>query len=225
MKKFIFLQRCIPWRVSRLWNRMKVGEWWLCFQMSIVARFVLKDVSLEHVYTGGFNGDNQFDYAHTPPDRWHPNYMLKESPHVKFLQQFKDSTEIDNEAFKKSAYFRYALKDIRIYGDFFDNADEDKIVERANEFLKFYRAVKNNTCGKNFMFFPGDAHPKDCFIKVSKIKDSEYYLIREGHHRLAIYYVLRRAFIKARVIGKAKISLKEILSKQAVQNEVKKSDE
>ena len=219
--KFIFEQKCIPWRVTEFFKNLKNEEQRLRLQMTIIGKFVLRDIPLEHIYTGGFNGDRQFDFEHTPVERWHPSYLLKDSPHVKFLQQFKDAMEIDPEVFKTTEYFRYGCKDIRIYGDFFDILNEDGVIERAKQFLRLYRAVRDNACGKDYVFIPGDSHPKDCFMKASRIPGSGNYLIRSGHHRFAIYYVLGRTTVKARILGKAKISYKEILLKWEIHNRAK----
>ncbi|TAN61935.1 hypothetical protein EPN16_02575, partial [bacterium] len=220
---FIFKQKCIPWRVIESWKRaieswrriiefwkyrIKSGwvqERWNRFQVKAMSKFILRDILLENLFTGGFNGDKQFDYAHTPPERWHPNYLLKESPHVKFLQHFKNTKEVNQEEFKNTEYFCFGAKDIRIYGDFFEISDEERLIERANTFLSLYRAVRDKTNGKNFIFFPGDCYPKNCFMKVSKIPKSKYYLIREGHHRFASYYVLGYKTVKVRIIGLSKI--------------------
>ncbi|MEQ1759708.1 MAG: hypothetical protein ABL986_15425 [Vicinamibacterales bacterium] len=175
-----------------------------------VAKFVLSDIPLAHVYTGGYNGDRQFDFANTPPDAWHPNYSLKDSPHVAFLRRFKDEPTVDPEAFKTTEYFRFGCKDIRIYGHFFGISDHDRLVRRASDFLELYRAVKSGSFGRDFVFFPGDGYLRDSFLKVATILPLNNYLIRGGHHRFAIYCVLGRTTVKARVIGNAKISQEDI---------------
>lgn len=201
LRKFILTQKCVPYRVLKFWRE------------NIIVNIRLRDIPLDKVFTGG-SGGAQFEF-----DR----VLLKESCHVKFLRQFKDADKIDPQEFKKTEYFRHALIDINNSRPYFSTSNEDTIILQAEYFLRLYRSIRDNGYTKNHVFRCDTAkgHSDNYYPRVARILNSKHYLIIDGHHRFSVYYVLGESSIKAEVIGRANISLDEILQKSNVAKNIK----
>jgi len=132
--------------------------------------------------------------------------LLKDSLYVEFLTNFKgrDSAEITDEEIRKTEYCRDALQCLSTIGHFRENKTESEIIAQCRYFLELYQAIKRNTYFTDQDKFVGVGinHSVEPHAKVIKISDPEYYLIYDGHHRLACQYVAGQRYVKARIIGK-----------------------
>ena len=170
---------------------------WVRVVQAAQRRFSLRTMTLDHVLTGGFT-----EWRH---------YALKDSPHVKFLEQFKDAPEIDPDRFKSTQYFHHGCEDIRNFGSFFGLTEPDRIIEQATYFLSLYRAMKDGTpLAAPPPNSDNEFHSSETYPLVAQVAGSDYYVIKDGHHRIAASYVLRWRTVKARVVGTAKITLEEV---------------
>lgn len=164
-----------------------------------VFRLTARRIPLDKLLTGGFT------------ERKH--CLLDHSPHVKFLREFRSAATIDLERFTKTDYYKHGCEDIAVFGSFFGITQPERVIERAQVFLDLYRAIKNGTPARHAS---NDPSVPEEFLSVAKIAGSDYYVIKHGHHRFAVHYVLGRRSVRAKVLGNAKVTWQELLHRGVV---------
>lgn len=173
-------------RCTRAWHRL-------------VFVLTARRIPLDKLLTGGFT------------ERKH--YLLDRSPHVQFLREFRNATTIDPVRFKSTEYYNHGCEDIAVFGSFFGITQPERVIERAQVFLELYRALKN---GMPASRATNDQSVPEEFLSVARIADTDHYVIKHGHHRFAAYYVLGRRSVRAKVLGKAKVTWEELRARGVV---------
>jgi len=161
-------------------------------------RLQTRNIPLDRLLTGGF------------AEREHR--LLRDSPHVAFLREFGEADDVDPERFRQSPYYEHALGDIARSGSFFGIDDPDRIIEQARYFHALHRAIRDGIPPPppTESHRPGDLHSADPLPRVARVRGRRYFVIKDGHHRCAIHYVLGRRTIRARVIGRALLSAHDL---------------
>lgn len=198
LKKFIFQQKCVPWFILKRW----------CTRIDLEKVIVVVPCD-QNGEKGGV------EYTTIYRGHRYTNMFLKDSPFVKFLQEFGNVERIDEPSFKKSDYFKMAANEIKIYGHYFGIRDKNRLISQAYYFLNLFHAVKNKTFYRDFDKFNtiGLRHSKEKHSEVIRIASFSYYLINDGNHRLAAFYVLGQRFAKARIVDKKEMTLKDLAHK------------
>ncbi|HXG00012.1 MAG TPA: glycosyltransferase [Bacteroidota bacterium] len=168
----------------------------------------LRSVPVDRLLTGGYA-----ELKHC---------LLENSPHVRFLREFRDAERIDPTRFQQSDYYRHACGDIATFGSFFGITDPARIIDQAYYFLDMYRTLRNGSdlsLEERYLDRNG-FHSRDGHLKVARVRGTEYFVIKDGHHRFAAYYVLGKRTVKVRIAGKAKITWSELQQRGLVSPEV-----
>ena len=150
------------------------------------------DVGISKLLSGGSNGIRAAKYAEITNDFLLPSRLAIESPHKKLLDQY----DVDGDSifkkniFEQTDYYKHCAKCIDLTGsDFYD--EKEKIVDLARSFINQYKG----------MYLEKPIHPGQSTIGapvwVRPIKNSTYYEIIDGHHRVALAYKKGMKRIKA----------------------------
>ncbi len=208
--RFIFKQRCIPWFIILKWRVVVMkgrtvaaaSKPWVDF--ICVQRFV-KIIDLEKTYESCFDADDAFEDKDIIESRTnkYPSILIKNAFYVQFLEEFKDKTNVTDNEIKKSRYYKEALKDIQTSGAFQGKKDEISLMQYCRSFLDLYKVLKKEANIPNYLKFINAAidHYKYGYPRVFKILNSDYHMIRDGHHRLSCKYILGEKFVKVRITG------------------------
>lgn len=132
---------------------------------------------------------------------------LKNSWYVEFLKRFKDKIYLDDAEIKNTDYYRNALKCIEITGHYFECKNERDLLNHAKNYIKQYRSIK---IGEELKQIEDTGYSKIKLPIVFKVYNSDKYEIFDGHHRLAINYLLNKKS-KAIIIGKKKTYLQKLI--------------
>ena len=166
-------------------------------------------IDLEKTYESCFFDDDTVEDIIESKKYKHSPNLFKNSIHVKFLEQFKDAEHISDEELCKSLYYKDAILSLKIYGHFRGNVTEQEVLEQTRYFLELYKAVNKGTYNKNYKEFIniGNNHSKEEYATAVKILNSNYFMVCDGHHRLACYYVSGKKFVKVKIMGIKKNNL------------------
>lgn len=200
------LKGALAWRAAKTGARLS-RTLPARFLSSVWEFLTLRSVPVERLLTGGYT-----EMKHC---------LLENSPHVRFLREFRDAERIDPIRFQQSDYYRHACADIATFGSFFGITDPARIIDQAYYFLDMYRTLRNGyglSLKEQYLDRSG-FHSRDGRLKVARVQGTEYFVIKDGHHRFAAYYVLGRRMVKARVLGKANISWAELQRRGVVSAE------
>lgn len=151
-------------------------------------RPVKRVVPLDKLLCGGEHGLSGALYARHTGDFMRPSTPFYESPHVRFLEEYKrigDEIFLP-EVFRETAYFANAVQCMNVIGQYFDCTREEQVVEIAKGFVN--RFLGKETANGSAARAPEFSSP-DSMVKVRPVECSEYYEVTDGNHRLAIAYV------------------------------------
>ena len=137
---------------------------------------------------GGDNGVTAATYSRMIGDPRFASRTISEWPHVKLLQQYDAIGEQlwEQDAFTKTAYYQNGALNIEIFGNYFDAVSPDQIQWGARRFAYSYH---DRDAREYFPDIPDyQINPYE-YITVRPVKDSAYFQVCEGHHRLAKAYM------------------------------------
>lgn len=145
---------------------------------------------------------------------------LVDSPYVSFLKEVQRDEKLlnDDKFLINSSYFKLGLRCIKVKGHFLGAKNEDELKQWMKNYYLIY---KNRINGKraNLSLKIEDGHSKDGDkIKLREIKDSDSYEIIDGHHRIAINYLMGKKYIEAIIIEKGHSALQDKLLKINIVN-------
>jgi len=150
---------------------------------------------------GGENGIRAYKYAEITNDFLRPSTPISDGPHIELLKLYND---IGNKIFEKhifmeTPYYKNALTSISLCGSQF-YSDPSNIVEVAKRFIRQYN-------GEDLSKLPPQlgqsAH--DMPILVRSIKDSSYYEVVDGNHRIARAYMHGEKHVKVCIIDQEEV--------------------
>lgn len=193
---FIFKQKCLPYFL--------VKKWRVLVNFVRELRFI-QIIDLDKTYVnyvdGGYNLENIFELKESQLK----SYLFKNSIYVNFLEQFKDKSNVIDNEIKKSEYYQSSFLTMQTHGICRQNTNEIELLAQCQYFLNLYRAIKYGTYFQDYKkFIVCETHSSYLYPLVFKIKKSNYYMIQDGHHRLACLYVLGNRFVKAKIAGAIK---------------------
>lgn len=110
-----------------------------------------------------------------------PSTPVADSPHAQFLRTYREIGDavFELDRFVATAYCKYALRCIELYGRFFSHTDLQGVLQRARRFVALYNGAAYSL---------EDRHQSlpNAPVEVSRIKYSDCYEVIDGHHRLAV---------------------------------------
>jgi protoporphyrinogen oxidase len=181
------LDRPLPQRL-----KWKLYHW--AFTLSTVgwlrrAQFRLRDaasrkrraeVSLDQLLVGGWNGMSASQFAEATGLLLDPSTQLRDSAQVDLLRRYDALGERIYEAdeLRETPYFARISAAAKISGHHRGARNDEELLELAREFVDRYRDLP-------IPYRPGRS-TASVLPRVRRIKDSDCYEIRDGHHRLAI---------------------------------------
>jgi hypothetical protein len=110
-----------------------------------------------------------------------PSTPVADSPHAQFLRTYREIGDaiFELDRFVETAYCKYALRCIELYGRFFSHTDLQGVLQRARRFVAFYN-------GDSYSLEDRHQSLPNAPVEVSRIKYSDCYEVIDGHHRLAV---------------------------------------
>jgi hypothetical protein len=110
-----------------------------------------------------------------------PSTPVADSPHAEFLRSYREIGDaiFELDRFVATAYCKYALRCIELYGRFFSHTDLQGVLQRAKRFVALYN-------GDSYSLEDRHQSLPNAPVEVSRIKYSDCYEVIDGHHRLAI---------------------------------------
>jgi hypothetical protein len=110
-----------------------------------------------------------------------PSTPVADSPHAQFLRTYREIGDavFELDRFAATAYCKYALRCIELYGRFFSHTDLQGVLQRAKCFVALYN-------GASYSLEDRHQSLPNAPVEVSRIKYSDCYEVIDGHHRLAV---------------------------------------
>jgi SAM-dependent methyltransferase len=196
-------------------SRLKVGRYKI---NKYIARLLyickkIKEIELEKAFIGGEDIFSIKEWIDITGDFKRGSCLLKDSFYVDFLNKFKIKKveEISNEEIKNTRYYENAIYCIRVTGHYFQARDETGVLAQAKNFLRLRNEIIANR--KSLELECANGHSELNVPIVYKIFDSEYFGIFDGHHRLAISFVLGKKTEKVIILPPRKTYLQELVFK------------
>ena len=142
------------------------------------------EVPIDKLLRGGENGIRSAKYAEITADFLRPSSLAIDSSHVKLLQLYD---EIGDEIFKphvfeQTDYYQNAHKCMNVAGQYFYD-EPVKIILVAERFIEQYKGMSVD----HLQNHPGQSAGGP--VLVRPVKNSSYYEVIDGHHRIALAYM------------------------------------
>lgn len=141
--------------------------------------------------------------------------LLGDSPYVEFLREVDRDRSIlqDSGRMKKTAYYAMARVCMQYTGNFMGKKGESAIIDWMREYYAFYSSLQTGTSYRSDVFLDDGHSGAEEPVQVSKVRDSEYYEIIDGHHRCAIAFMCGKTTIAAEIAGTAYSYLQGLIIK------------
>ena len=154
------------------------------------------EVPIENLLRGGENGIRAYKYAEITNDFLRPSTPVSDGPHVELLRLYNDIGDkiIEKEIFIETPYYKNALTSMSLCGSQF-YSNPSYIVKVAKRFIRQYNGEDLSKLPRQ----PGQSAP-DIPIIVRSIKDSSYYEVIDGNHRIALAYMQGKKHVKVTLI-------------------------
>jgi 2-polyprenyl-3-methyl-5-hydroxy-6-metoxy-1,4-benzoquinol methylase len=153
-------------------------------------------VPIENLLRGGENGIRAYKYAEITNDFLRPSTPISDGPHVELLRLYNDIGDkiIEKEIFIETPYYKNALTSMSLCGSQF-YSNPSYIVKVAKRFIRQYNGEDLSKLPRQ----PGQSAP-DIPIIVRSIKESSYYEVIDGNHRIARAYMQGKKHVKVTLI-------------------------
>jgi 2-polyprenyl-3-methyl-5-hydroxy-6-metoxy-1,4-benzoquinol methylase len=174
------------------------GEW----EYYDVGGYVVKSIDLGKTLLGGDGGYDASSWAELTGDMRRASTLLRDSPHVKLLEQYRVLGEelFDGRNFERTAYFQNAAQCVRYCGDYFGHRTREGLVAQARSFVNLYERMANAD-PTEVRFLPEDKHSDPGSLPaVRETLTANTFQVVGGNHRLASAWVCGRREIEAAVL-------------------------
>jgi hypothetical protein len=150
-------------------------------------------VPLDRLLVGAQGGWTARTFSERTGDLLWPSTPLTEGPHVALLRQAADGEPTDEELLN-SSYGRLGRQCIELGGDYFGATDDAGVISSARAFISRSRGERAD--GEQRPRQSGSLDP----VLVAPVRNSSYYQVLDGHHRLAL--AVHRGETTARAVAK-----------------------
>jgi O-antigen/teichoic acid export membrane protein len=166
---------------QHLWNIRKSYS-------GIALKMKLVPIKVDACLRGGDNGVPAATFARMRGDIRYASRPISEWPHVTLLREYDRIGERlwHPEIFQNTDYYRNAALNIELCGKYFDAIVPEQIHWGARRFAYAYHGLDERDFLRGIPRYIRDPYE---YIAVRRVKDSAYYQVCEGHHRLAIAYM------------------------------------
>ena len=172
-----------------------------------------REISIKNVLVGQQSGFPLEIWLKITGENSRLSKLIIDFPYVSFLKKIEeDETRLNDLGFMiKTDYFKMGNLCIRFAGHFMGAKDNSSLLKWMQEYYSFYKRIKNGE-ERYIKFLSKKGHSK---IKeypiLSKIKNSNFYEVIDGHHRIAIMYLRGEKYINAIILGKKYSALQKML--------------
>lgn len=161
----------------------------------------VREIDLRRTLIGGEGKYDAGRWADITGDMQRASTLLKDSPHVKFLEQYCVLGEklFLWKNFAQTSYYQNAVKCVQFWGDYFGHRSREGILAHARSFAAIYERMKNGDgLEVRFPFEQDGSHPQSLPLVRETLTPNTFQIVA-GHHRLAIAWVLGQQKTKAGV--------------------------
>jgi hypothetical protein len=194
------LKRSVPVGVKRPYWRLKSY-----IDRHYVNRPVIREIDLKRTLVGGEAVYDPVSWAERTGDWERVSTPLPNSKYVQFLAQYRTLGEkvLDQKNFEQTGYFKNALRCVEVWGDYFGQRTHDGIRAQARSFITLYERIKKGD-GSVVNFPSAKDHALPGWPpRVRETLTTNTFQIVDGHHRLAIAWILGDRKAKATVLRPA----------------------
>jgi hypothetical protein len=188
------LKRLVPEILKRPYRRLKG-----ILSSNGQSEPYIKEIDLRQTLMGG---EGTYDAREWAEITGRVSALLKDSVHVKFLEQYRAIEEnvFIWENFEQTAYFKNAVQCVQFWGDYFGQRTREEILAQARSFAVLYECIRDGNPSE--VRFPSekDHAPPRSLPRVRETLTPGTVEIADGHHRLAIAWVLGQRKAMALVI-------------------------
>jgi hypothetical protein len=152
----------------------------------------IREIDLRRTLVGGEGTYDALSWAEITGDWRRVTTLLGDSVYVKFLEQYRQMGEevLRPGFFESTDYARNAWKCVEHWGDYFGQRTSEGIRAQARSFLELYDRIKAGD--RSEVTFPSgkDHTPSRTLPVVQETLTPDTFQISDGHHRLAIAWML-----------------------------------
>lgn len=161
-----------------------------------------KEIDLCKTYISGEGGFAAGTWADMIGDKKRASMLLAESPHVEFLERYREEGQaiFQPEYFLRTPYYKNAMNCVRFNGDYLHHKTFEGIVSQGQAFVAFYDRLSKNDFGEVGYCYPVNHSHPGSLPTVRRTWTSGVYQIEDGCHRLATYWVLGRKMVEVLVL-------------------------
>lgn len=158
---------------------------------SVSRKPVKRVVPIDRLLCGGEHGLPGAPYARHTGDFMRPSTPISQSPHARFLEEYRQRGEeiFRPEVFRQTDYFANAVKCMKAVGQYFDCTREEEVERIARGFVNSFNGKEN---GNGTAERAEEFSAPDSMVQVCPIEYSDCYEVVDGNHRLAIACVQGR---------------------------------
>jgi hypothetical protein len=182
----VYLSQHIPLKLKR--------PYWRWATDLIDSRRRIKEIDLRRTLIGGEGNYDAGHWADVTDDMARASMLLKDSPHVTLLEQYRAIGEklFLRETFEGTSYFKNAAQCVQICKHYFGHQSREGILQQARSFAGSYEQIKNGNGSQARLTFEQSPLPL-----VRETLTPNTFQIVAGHHRLAICLGVRTAKSKS----------------------------
>ncbi len=159
-------------------------------------------IDLRRTFAYGEAGVEAKMWAEITGDLPRASMLLADSPHVKFLEQYREIGEkiFLKRHFKESPYFINAAQCVKIAGHYFGQRTFEGIAGQARAFISLYeRMLKGDLSEVRYPFSEGHSAPQSLPV-VRETWTPNTFQVDDGMHRFAIRWMLGHRRTKAKIL-------------------------
>jgi methyltransferase family protein len=185
----VYFSQHIPLKLKRSYRRWATSL--------IGDRPDIKEIDLRRTLIGGEGNYDAGHWADITGEPQRASILLKDSPHVKFLEQYCAIGEklFLWDTFEESSYFKNAAQCVQICRHYFGHRTREGILQQARSFAARYEQIKNGNGSQARLTFEQSPLPV-----VRETLTPNTFQIVDGHHGLAIAWALGQQKAKAAVL-------------------------
>lgn len=156
------------------------------------------EIDLCKTYISGEGGFGPGTWADMTGEMKRASMLLAESPHVDFLEQYREKGQaiFQPEYFIHTPYYKNAMDCVRFNGEYFNHKTLDGIVLQGKSFVALYDRLSNNDFGEVGYAHPVNHSQPGSLPIVRRTWTPGVFQIDDGCHRLATYWVIGRKIVK-----------------------------
>ena len=192
------------WRAGALWPYL-----W--------ERIRAQGIDLSRTLIGGDGFYKDLSWREITSDMPEVSRLLADSLHVKFLEQYQTMGErlFERKNLEQTQYFQSERRWARLTGRYFGQQTDEGLYADARAFVTLYERIKNGDWTE--VSFSSNRHhsPSGTLPVVRPTLTPGTVQIVEGHHRLAIAWVLEQRKARVRVVAPKPTELQSLVLRVA----------